>query len=125
MPLRVSCLSNLIFCSPFPLSPSSLSLSPTLNLFFYYVTFLTLSRCSRYLPSISPFLSSQTLSKSLSLYLLIHLSLSVLVVSIGRLTAFYVVFAPMEYVPSKPPHFAYVICRVRTILQLKSNLYQL
>ena len=32
-----------------------------------------------------------------------------LVVSIGRLTAFYVVLVPMEYIPSKPPHSAYVI----------------
>ena len=30
------------------------------------------------------------------------------VVSIGRLTAFYVVLVPMEYIPSKPPHSAYV-----------------
>ena len=26
------------------------------------------------------------------------------VVSIGRLTAFYVVFLPLEYIPSRPPH---------------------
>ena len=28
------------------------------------------------------------------------------VVSIGRLTAFYVVFVPLEYIPSEPPHSA-------------------
>ena len=33
------------------------------------------------------------------------------VVSIGRLTAFYVVLVPMEFIPSKPPLYAYVsIC---------------
>ena len=31
------------------------------------------------------------------------------VVSIGRLTAFYVVLVPMEYIPSKPLLSAYVI----------------
>ena len=31
---------------------------------------------------------------------------SVRVVSIGRLTAFYVIFIPMECLPSKPPHYA-------------------
>ena len=31
------------------------------------------------------------------------------VVSIGRLTAFYVIFVPMEYIPSKPPHWTYII----------------
>ena len=31
------------------------------------------------------------------------------VVSIGRLTAFYVVLVPMELIPSKPPPCAYVI----------------
>ena len=31
------------------------------------------------------------------------------VVSIGRLTAFYVVFVPMEYIPSEPPPCTYVI----------------
>ena len=30
-------------------------------------------------------------------------------VSIGHLTAFYVVLVPMEYIPSEPPHSAYVI----------------
>ena len=30
------------------------------------------------------------------------------VVSIGRLTAFYVILVPMEYIPSEPPHSAYV-----------------
>ena len=32
-----------------------------------------------------------------------------LVVYIGRLTAFYVIFVPMEYIPSEPPHSPYVI----------------
>ena len=31
------------------------------------------------------------------------------VVSIGGLTAFYAVFVPLEYIPSKPPHYTYVI----------------
>ena len=31
------------------------------------------------------------------------------VVSIGRLTAFYDVLVPMEYILSKPPHSAYII----------------
>ena len=30
-------------------------------------------------------------------------------VYIGRLTAFYVIFVPMEYIPSEPPHSPYVI----------------
>ena len=29
---------------------------------------------------------------------------TILVVSIGRLTAFYVVLVPMEFIPSEPPH---------------------
>ena len=29
------------------------------------------------------------------------------VVSIGHLTAFYVIFVPLEYVPSEPPHYTY------------------
>ena len=32
-----------------------------------------------------------------------------LVVSFGRLTTFYVVLVPMEFIPSEPPHSAYVI----------------
>ena len=35
--------------------------------------------------------------------------MKVLVVSIGRLTAFNVVLVPMEFIPSKPPHIPYVI----------------
>ena len=31
------------------------------------------------------------------------------VVSIGRLTAFYVVLVPLEYIPGEPPHSNYVI----------------
>ena len=31
------------------------------------------------------------------------------VVSIGRLTAFYVVLVPLELIPSEPPLYAYVI----------------
>ena len=40
--------------------------------------------------------------------LLIHSSIA-LVVSIGRLTAFYVILVPMEHIPSKPPHSTYII----------------
>ena len=43
------------------------------------------------------------------------------VVSFGRLTAFYVVLVPMEHIPSKPPHFAYIIvlfCTCGTFLQV-------
>ena len=43
------------------------------------------------------------------------------VVSIGRLTAFYVVLVPMELIPSKPPHGTYVIVSFCT-LQKGSNL---
>ena len=31
------------------------------------------------------------------------------VVSIGRLTAFYVVLFPLEFIPSEPPHFAFTV----------------
>ena len=42
------------------------------------------------------------------------------VVSIGRLTAFYVVLVPMELIPSEPPLYAYVIVLFCT-LQKGSN----
>ena len=38
-----------------------------------------------------------------------------LVVSIGRLTAFYVVLVPMELIPSKPPLYAYIIVSFCTL----------
>ena len=44
------------------------------------------------------------------------------VVSIGRLTAFYVVLVPMELIPSKPPHGTYVIVSFCT-LQKGSNFF--
>ena len=34
------------------------------------------------------------------------------VVSIGRLTTFYVVFVPLEYIPSRPPQNTYIIVYV-------------
>ena len=37
------------------------------------------------------------------------------VVSIGRLTAFYVVFVPMEYISSEPPPYTYVIVSFCTL----------
>ena len=43
------------------------------------------------------------------------------VVSIGRLTAFYVVLVPKEYIPSEPPHSAYVI--VSFVLSKKVPLF--
>ena len=42
------------------------------------------------------------------------------VVSIGRLAAFYVVFVPMEYIPSKPPHWA---CVIVSFLYLAKRLH--
>ena len=40
------------------------------------------------------------------------------VVSIGRLTAFYVVFVPMEHIPNKPPYYKKVesFCKYKTKL---------
>ena len=43
------------------------------------------------------------------------------VVSIGRLTAFYVVLVPMEYILSEPPHSAYVIVSFCTGHKKQSN----
>ena len=37
------------------------------------------------------------------------------VVSIGRLTAFYVVLVPVELIPSEPPHGTYVIVSFCTL----------
>ena len=37
------------------------------------------------------------------------------VVSIGRLTAFYVVLVPTELIPSKPPLYAYIIVSFCTL----------
>ena len=37
------------------------------------------------------------------------------VVSIGRLTAFYVVLVPVELIPSEPPHGTYVIVSFCTV----------
>ena len=37
------------------------------------------------------------------------------VVSIGRLTAFYGVLVPMEFIPSKPPLYSYVIVSFCTL----------
>ena len=52
------------------------------------------------------------------------LSFSIGVVSIGRLTAFYVVLVPMELIPSEPPHFAYVIVLAKSIHFLASRFYK-
>ena len=38
-----------------------------------------------------------------------HPNVLKIVVSIGCFTAFYVVLVPMEFIPSEPPHSAYVI----------------
>ena len=35
--------------------------------------------------------------------------------SIGRLTAFYVVLVPLEFIPSEPPLYAYVIVSFCTL----------
>ena len=43
------------------------------------------------------------------------LCMHVKVVSIGRLTAFYVVLVPVELIPSKPPLYAYVIVSFCTL----------
>ena len=36
-----------------------------------------------------------------------------IVVSIGHFAAFYVVLVPLEYIPTLPPHFTYVIVFVK------------
>ena len=47
-----------------------------------------------------------------------------LVVSIGRLTAFYVVLVPIELIPSEPPHFAYIIVLAKSFHFLASRFYK-
>ena len=51
---------------------------------------------------------------------ILQISTRDLVVSIGRLTAFYVVFVPVEYIPSEPPPYTYLIVSFCT-LQKGSN----
>ena len=49
---------------------------------------------------------------------------STLVVSIGRLTTFYVILVPMELIPIEPPHFAYVIVLAKRFHFLASRFYK-
>ena len=45
----------------------------------------------------------------------------VIVVSIGRLTAFYIVFVPLEYIPCEPPHGNYAIVSFVLYKRLKEG----
>ena len=53
-----------------------------------------------------------------------HLFNTAEVVSIGRLTAFYVVLVPLELIPSEPPPYSYIIVWFCT-LQKGSSEYLL
>ena len=70
------------------------------------------SNCS-FIPHIKLFGKHKTiglLGDKVYLQAIVHL-----VVSIGRLAAFYVVLVPMELIPSKPPPYAYVIVSFCTL----------
>ena len=56
---------------------------------------------------------------------MVSLSLaSIVVVSNGSFHAFHVVFLPLEYIPSIPPHFTYVVVNGLCLFKIKTAKYK-